>query len=580
MKIVRDGQRFVLQSGYGDRHFARDAGFQWDREHKVWAAWDPILVSRLRGTPNLTISPEARDHLTRLQVQSDLAVAASRALSSDFYVPVPDGIDNLTGKPFEYLPFQLAGIKYAFDRQDTLIGDQMGVGKTIQAIGTNNADPSSKKIIIICPAFLKDNWYREFTKWDVKHLNIDVVRSGRVTSKTRLVNGEKIKVTDEARFPDGDVIITSFELLESWRRELRDHEHDMLIVDECHYLKNGKADRTKEIFGCRANTETDQESISAMSARRRLFLSGTPFLNRPRELWGLVHSIDPRGLGGNRMYFEKRYCDGKMIPIIPKSTLLFNGAPSPEVTDTSIYRKVWSALGSTHPEELQRRMRSIFMVRRLRADVLPMLPIKQRQIIVVDAPGVGKLLERERKTYEQYSIDLETMDIHTPGFTEMSKIRREIGIKMAPFIIEKIESVLKETDKLCVFVYHHEVIDAVRDRFRDCCAVLDGRVPVDERQAIVDRFQNDEQCRIILGTFGAMSEGWTLTAAYIALLGELEWRSTIIDQAEDRLCRMGQKRNVLIQHLVLAGSLAERQVQLIIKKQQILDRTLDTGGVE
>lgn len=576
MRITWDTiRRFVLECEFAEADTARHAGLVWDKTTRSWWTHDPILVENLRGTPGLTITRDAQFFLASWQTKSKQSIEESRALSADFHVPVPDGIDRLTGKRFEYLPFQLAGIRYAMKRQDTLLGDQMGVGKTIQAIGTVNADSLSHRVLIVCPAFLKDNWLKEFTKWDVKHLTIGVIRMGREIRKTKTVEGVKTNYHEEVPWPSTDVIIVSYELLESWRYHVRSVSWDVLIVDEAHYLKNNKADRTKEVYGCRARFDEDQEAIEVIKARRRLFLSGTPFLNIPRELWSLIHSVDPNGLGRDRIYFERRYCDGKKIPIVPKPRVLFAGVAPPEITDTSECRMVWSAKGATNSEELQARLRATFMVRRLREDVLPMLPKKRRQVILVEADGVTKLLERERKTYEEYGVDLMDLDLDSPEFSKISAIRKEIGIKKIPFIVDRAKEALNETSKLVLFVHHHEVVDGIRAAFGRECVVVDGRVENDDRQALVDRFQEDPNCRIFLGTIGAAGVGFTLTAAWLAIFGELDWKPSTISQAEDRLCRIGQTKGALIQHIVLKDSLDERQVQLIIGKQEIADKSLD-----
>jgi SNF2 family DNA or RNA helicase len=482
------------------------------------------------------------------------AIRSSRALSADITVPAPPG--------FSFLPFQLAGIKYMLDHKNTLLADEMGTGKSPQSIGVVNADPLAHRVLIVCPAFLKENWQKEFSRWSVKDLSIGVVRTGRTANKKQV------------KFPETDVVITNYELLSSWREEIRKVFWDVAIFDEVHYLKNNKADRTKEVFGCRAFKE--QERIEPIRSRRMLLLTGTPLPNKTRELWPIIHALDPSGLGKNRMNFEKRYCGGAWTPIIPKSRLTFHGVPIAPPADTSKFKHVWQANGSTNAEELQMLMRSKFMVRRLRADVLPMLPKKRRQVILIEAEGTKNLLEKERKIYEEYGKDLEDLDLDTPEFSKISLVRKEIGIKKIPFIIDRIREALNETQKVVCFVHHHEVIDKIREAFIANCVVVDGRIPNDERQVAVDDFQNtSSDCRLFLGTLGAAGVGFTLTSSWLAIFGESSWRPSDVTQGEDRLCRIGQTQGVLVQHIVLKDSLDERQIQLMISKQEIADTTLD-----
>lgn len=489
---------------------------------------------------------------------SAMNVVASRALTSDYFVPVPKGINPLTGKPFAYLPFQLAGVEYAMKRKDTLNSDSMGVGKTIQGIGVANADKLAHRILVVCPSFLKDNWLREWIKWDVKKLNVSVIRKGK----------------KDKPFPLGDVIIINYELLESWRTELRQQVWDLMIVDECHYLKSKKASRTLEIYGCRKWKE--QEAISPIVARRRLFLSGTPLLNKPREMWPLIHSFDPNGLGANQMIFDKRYCNGHWELIIPKSRLTFHGVPCAPPTDTSKFKKVWNNSGASNLEELQQYLRSKFMIRRLRSEVLPQLDATQRQVVLLDIGSIANLLKQERKIYEEFGDSIADLAIDTPAFAEISKTRALLGIKKVPFIVDRVNEALEDTKKIVVFVHHHEVIDLLAAEFVGRSVVVDGRVDPDDRQALVDRFQTDPAVEILLATMASCGVGYTLVAAWLVIFGELDWKPAIMRQCEDRLNRIGQTQNVHAMYLIVAGSLDERQFQLLVEKQEIADATLDT----
>ena len=226
----------------------------------------------------------------------------------------------------------------------------MGLGKTIQAIGTINADPLARNILIVCPASLKLNWQREFAKWDTKNLSYGVV-----TPKTKT-------------FPGLDVVIINYELMSKWQEDLRCREWSVLIIDEAHYIKNPKALRSQEIFGRKKvvkETRDDatgeisvkiKEALDPIKAKRRLFLTGTPIVNKPIELWPMIHALDPEGLGKSKMKYAFRYCGAH-----------HNGFG-------------WDFTGSSNLDELQEILRSKFMVRRLKKDVLKELPPKRRQV--------------------------------------------------------------------------------------------------------------------------------------------------------------------------------------------------------
>jgi SNF2 family DNA or RNA helicase len=557
VKIVWQNDRFEAiddkRKGevYDNKETLKQHGFWWDAEKKAWYLVAGARLSGLRGRLQCTISPEAFGHYKEDADIAQKSIDASRATDAEIEIPRPENLS--------YLPYQRGGIAYASAHRDTLFGDEMGLGKTIEAAGTVNMDPTANSILIVCPASLKINWRREWIKWDVKGLEVAIVEVGRTTTKYKQRNKVKTKIVIENQFPTAPVIIISYELMGSWRAELRREEWSVLIVDECHYLKNKKADRTQEVFGRKrkVNKEkpngnvVEKDVLAPIPAKRRLFLTGTPFINRPYELWPLIQALAP-GFEKDELAYAKKYCGA-----------FHNGFG-------------WDFSGASNLDDLQTRLRALFMVRRLKKDVLKELPPKRRQVLVLESAGLKGLLEKEKRTYDEYANELGGADIETPEFGAMSAVRKEVAVAKIPFIVDHVQEVLKEQDKICVFVHHHEVVDALRAAFGDSAVHIDGRSANEDRQAAVDRFQTDPTCKVFIGTIRAAGVGITLTAASTVIFGELDWVPGNVSQAEDRLHRIGQKDAVFVRHLVLEGSLDERMAQLIIQKQEVIDKALDT----
>lgn len=525
------------------------AGFRFERGTFAWHTTD---VERLRSlylykpVCGIQIDPSAVEKARELKAEKIISLEGSRATDADVEIPVPEGINPATGKTFAYLPYQKAGIAYALRRRHTLIADEMGLGKTIQAIGISNADETIRRVLIICPATLKLNWKKEWLKWDVKHLSVGLVSQGR-----------------KGKFPDAHVIIINFDLLSKWQEPLRACEWDLMIVDECHYLKEGKTARTQEVFGRKRarkrkvirggeKTEIEAASLPPIRGSRRVFLTGTPIVNRPKELWLLVQALDPDGLGKDWRAFMMRYCGAVKLPI-----------------------GIWSYTGASNLDELQDKMRSAFMVRRLKRDVLKELPPKIRQVIPLEIDGLTvkqrKLLLDEKELHAKVESDFES-----PAFEDLSKVRKEIALLKLPFAIEMIKQMLDETEKIVVFAHHHECIDALAEAFSGVCAVLDGRMGETARQSSVDLFQSDPRCRVFIGGIAAAGVGITLTEASTVVFVELDWVPGNLSQAEDRCHRIGQKGQVLVKHLVLQDSLDEYMANVLIEKQAVIDQALDS----
>jgi SNF2 family DNA or RNA helicase len=535
MRIVWNNDRFEVEDApgtrdtYDNKETLKQCGFKFDWDKQRWyCSPDTQRLSGLRSLAP-TISPEAKAKFDECEGVRLGAIAASRSVSADIAIPCPPNLD--------YLPYQRGGIAYASAHRDTLFGDEMGLGKTIQAIGTYNADPTAWTALVICPASLKLNWKKEFEKWSTKGSKVAVVKPG-------------LKA-----FPVADVIIINYELLSKWRSELRSIDWHIMIVDEAHYVKNPKTGRTKEIFGHKATKdkvtkEIVTKALEPLKAGRRLFLTGTPIVNRPKELWPIISALAP-GFEKDFFAYAKKYCNAFQT------------------------RFGWDFSGASNLDDLQERMRSQFMVRRLKKDVLKELPPKRRQVLVLESKGLEAILEKEKRTYEQYKESLAEGDFETPAFHEMSKVRKDVAVAKTPFIVEHVQEALEELDKVCVFVHHYEVVDALLAAFGDSCVHIDGRSANEDRQAAVERFQSDPTCKVFVGTIRAAGVGITLTASSTVIFGELDWVPGNVSQAEDRCHRIGQMDTVFVRHLVLEGSLDERMAQVIIDKQEVIDMALD-----
>jgi len=539
-------QRFEAATTYAERNEAnpllKRAGFAFDfNGTKLWHTAGYKATPKPQAEQNaiaarlfdyLDADAKARVHpadVAKAQAATQ-SLVDSRATDSIVAVPKPEGL--------EYLPFQRAGIAYAMARTNVLIADEMGLGKTIQGIGICNADASVRNVLIVCPASLKLNWRKEFTKWDVKGLTVGIADT-------------KIGV------PQTDVVIVNYDILVKLSDQLRARAWDVLIADECHKAKNPGAQRTQELLGKRTWIPAERRwnvDKTAIAAARRVFLTGTPIVNRPCELWPFVLSLDPEGLGKFKSVYEKRYC-------------------AAGVNRWGYYTKG----GASNLDELQTKLRSIFMIRRLKSEVIKDLPAKRRQVILLEGDASTRVLvEKERAAYDALVME----EGEGVTFESMSAIRKQVAIAKLPFAIEHITDALEDVEKVVVMAHHHKVIDGLAQAFGAAAVVVDGRVPVAERQAAVDRFQTDPTCTVFIGSIQAAGVGLTLTAAHVVIFVELDWVPGNVTQAEDRCHRIGQTETVLVQHLVLNESVDANLADKIISKQAIIDQALDNRQPE
>ena len=395
-----------------------------------------------------------------------------------------------------------------------LFGDEMGLGKTIQAIGTINAIPEIKTVCVICPATVKANWVRELQKWLIRPFSTSLGTSTNVyDTDIVVVNYEAIFEDDPANIEYNKTVPkTQRRSTVKLRHDAMKRKFDFLIVDESHRLKTLNAKRT--------------QAVDLIQADRVAYLTGTPIPNRHEELFGTLLRLDPehwtyRTKGGETRpaswTFKRDFCGG-------------GGA-------------------STRGEELQERMRTTFMVRRLKADVLTELPAKRRQIVELDANGSEQKIQDTAATIERSIELIEELEVKAElakasddeetylatakalkaargiHFTEMSKVRHDEAVAMIPKAIDFIGDALEDRNhKVIVFAWHHDVMDAIAKAFQDRTIMLTGEHQNGgsgrNRSAIPEQPRSTAFHWLY---YGAAGVGITLTAASHVIFVEEDW---------------------------------------------------------
>jgi SWI/SNF-related matrix-associated actin-dependent regulator 1 of chromatin subfamily A len=547
--ITKEGERWLARFKWSHetKEVVKKAGWFFSPTEKLWYTRDPVAAARL--------DPSAMQQAQEQVARVNASIEASRATSAAIRVPAPEGL--------AYKPFQLAGIEWIVDHNDALLGDEMGLGKTIEVGGLINADRTIRRVLVICPASLKINWARELTKWLVVPMTIGIVEGDQ--------------------FPDDDIVIINYDILHRHREAIDQVNWDLLAVDECHLAKGEPAvvRRVRALYGGRRKpTKAEVERgirppmETPVKARRRVYMTGTPIVNRPKELWTLVHEVDPGDLGKSFFKFAMRYCGAT-----------HNGYG-------------WDFSGASNLEELQTKLRSKFMIRRLKADVLTELPPKQRQIIVIPTNGASSTVQREWSAFqrhkqmidraeeaakeakrvgdrEAYVAAMRELHGHLKvGFAEIAALRHATAVAKIPHVISHVTECLENVDKVVVFIYHHDVAHALREAF-PTAAVVTGETPAAARTDEVDRFQHDPFCRLFIGSIRAAGVGLTLTASQLAIFAEEDLVPGNMSQCEDRLHRIGQVGSVLVQHLVFVNSVDSWMANMTIDKQETITTAMD-----
>jgi SWI/SNF-related matrix-associated actin-dependent regulator 1 of chromatin subfamily A len=456
----------------------------------------------------------------------------------------PERVKNAMQKlGFSIRPYQIEGFSAMVHFRKAINGCEMGLGKTLQtlmAIEYADCYPA----LIICPASLKFNWNDEIVKF--------------LPGRTTMVLDSK-----EIAYAGKDFYIINYDNLLKRKKDLEKINFKCVACDESHYIKNKKAQRSTA-----ANAMIKKVPYAYL-------LSGTMIENRPDELISQIEAIERLSdLGGYWTYIN-RYCDAKS-----------NGFG----LDTS---------GAKNIQELFLRMSKLFYFRKNKADVLTDLPPKIYNTIHVEIKNRKEYNQAEKNlvTYLQHKalsnkqiVDMaknmapEEADTfieqilqvqedkvnsaeHLVLMTTLRKITAQGKIEAAQ---EWVNNFLESSnEKILVFAWHTEVVVQMAQRFG--CDSIHGGVEVNKRKAIVDKFQNDPQTRILVLNIKAGGVGLNLTKSSTVLFIEEPFNPALKMQAEDRAHRIGQKDTVNIYTMVARNTIDEDVRELVESKLEIIN---------
>lgn len=425
-------------------------------------------------------------------------------------------------------PYQRVGVQWLSPRRRAVLADEMGLGKTIQSLF---ALPRNPAVVVICPNMAKNVWLNECKKW-------------RPDIKPYVISGRGNFFWPRA----GEMYIFNYDILPG--SAPTDPPKGVIVIgDELSYCKNPKAKRTKFFRNMRDAALANHGKVWG--------LTGTPLLNRPGELWVVLNAAD---------LSEETYGSWRNFIHI------FDGHPSR-------FGYEW---GTPKPEAAPMLKRTV--LRRQRVDVLPDLPTKTYTNVPVDIndPEVNELLADIMKQldYDGIKLDEATLD-ELKGekviFENMSRLRALLAKAKIPFMMEYVEEYEENDEPLIVFSAHRAPIDYLGKR--KGWTTITGDTTQQEREDIVKDFQAGKYKGLAI-TIQSGGMALTLTHAAHALFIDLMWTPALNWQAEDRLCRIGQDRGVLITSLVCNHPLEMRVHELLTKKAGIIKIAIDEARVK
>ena len=500
-----------------------------------WVDIDEYLSTELMATKFLDRAP-SKIWIEKLLVSQDKSyhiwgkILETSNLNS-FWVPkgqiIPEDKNDVvvdftpfsSRPPFEH---QKVAVTKLVSNKKYILADDMGLGKTGSAVMAT-ITCKANKVLIICPASLKLNWKREI----------------------EFYSDEPVGIVEGKKWQDGKYVIINYDILKNFHKipkGRKDHSHvlsqgfDLVIIDEAHYVSNGKAKRTKLVN--HLTTKID----------RLWLLSGTPMTSRPMNYYNLLKLVGSR-VAENWIHFVRRYCDGKQI---------FRG-----------YRKIWLTYGSTNLDELRDKTQDK-VLRRLKEDVLD---LPDKIITPIQMNLTSRDYKREMGEYQDWKRDNKTKGLSIQ-LAKLMKVRQIIAMEKVKETEQLIEQSLNQDKKVIVFTNFTEPLLSLHEKYKNNSVILNGSMKKEDRQKSVDRFQTDDTIKVFIGNVKAAGVGITLTAAEVVIFNDLSFVPSDMSQAEDRAFRIGQKKSVSCIYPIYENTIEQKIFNIVNNKKSVIDTVM------
>ena len=416
-----------------------------------------------------------------------------------------------------------------------VLADEMGLGKTVQAaalLAAVRREEGESPLLVVCPAGLVENWIRELTRF-APELRI-------------LRHHGPSRIEDFSAVGGGDLLLTSYQTLVRDSPLFAGLSYAAIIADEAQHIKNRRTQAAA--------------ALRSLSAKARFVLTGTPVENSLDDLRSIFAFILPGYLakvpdgarGEDRDWFDKRNLKQAAPYILRRGKSLV--APElPPVIEQTVYCEMSAPQAKMYGEYLEEGRRALFEME-------------------MGGASDGKL--------------------RMEAFTRLLRLRQICADPriLSPAIdaadsakLRALEEILNEAidggHRLLVFSQFVEALRLVSGFLSEReipFAYIDGGTP--NRQAEVDRFNNDDKIPVFLISLKAGGTGLNLTGADMVVHFDPWWNPAVEQQATARAHRIGQTRTVTSLRLIAAGSVEEKVLELQKKKAEILAELLDESA--
>jgi SNF2 family DNA or RNA helicase len=485
-------------------------------------AWDGDPIPGVRISHDKTFAP--MDAVNLLSGLGDPEFCASNQRAFQ-YTP----IFSLNVSSVSLYNYQSEGANWLYHRDYAILADQMGLGKTVQAITAaearlTNSHGEGSGVLILCPALAKLHWACEVKRWTGHDaIVLDGLAADEMPNARYIIANYDILFGQRRRDAAGK--LNEVVHLGGWHKQLAAAKIPIVICDEAHILRGQNSRRTAAV------------KAVARDSTVVWLLTGTPMPNHVRDLWSLW-DLCSGGLAGKFWPWAKAYCGA------------YKGQYG------------WVADGCSRLGELNARVRT-FMLGRSKDEVGLQLPEKRRELITVDVGSVvsvGGILNGKKTTAVAHAL-------------------RQTAYNKRKAIVEMANEALAAGQKVIVFVWlreqAHEIHDAI-DAGAYIRFVATGDQSPEQRNVLARNFRECTEPAVFVATIDSVGVAISLVGADLVIFGDLSWEPAKLLQAEGRAHRHGSVNRVLVRYVIAKGTFDEAVAETVVDKLATIEEAVGT----
>ena len=507
---------------------------------------------------------------------------------------------------------QKEAVQFLLSRKKCILADDMGLGKSLE-LSVASIEGNFDSVIIICPASLKTNWKKELM-WYVPERDVTIIESPNTMNKPELekflgykegrsgltVKELKEEAKDKGKWEDNRFVIVNFDILEEFykipvtrskdniQKALEEspmlqyilNKKSLIIIDEAHRLSNNDSIRYKII----------KDLIKRGTPDSIYLATGTPITNNPQNLYCVLQFLDDP-ITNDWQYYMDRYCGAMKIPakgekekytnfyLKRKNKESWYDLTQNEKDELKQYirenaRHITIAKDGTNLEELKLRISHIYL-RRTKEDLASGLPNKTIHEVFYDFNMLQQMeYAKLWDEYEAAQLEADPTKEINKELLEGAIYRKYCSNQMVPNTIKMTDDFISQGEKVIIATCYDEELNMLKDYYGDKCVVYNGKMNQKQKDAAQKAFMEDPNVMVFIGNIVAASVGLTLIISNKLIFNSFSYTDVENKQMEDRIYRIGQKKDVDIYYQLFRNTRYEEVWNICLRKEHLFNEVI------